>query len=308
MMRFWKHIPPLKSLLALEATARHASFSAAAEELNVSQSAVSHAVTTAETFLGVALIDRGTRPVSLTPAGKSYVATLVPCLTQLAAEGRALRKTRPRNALTISCNLANAIYWLMPRLRSFHQAHPKMQVNLVTTYQGLAALDDGIDVAVRFGDGDWPGCTAHRLLGERILPVATPDYLARHAPVRGPEDLLRHTLLNAPSAERSWYDWAQWFDHFGVSAGELPGPTFDNHLLMMQAALAGRGVALGWIGTASDFLRQGQLVKVLDRPVILQSGLYAVTRARHEPGAAMFVDWITAMAAEEGAALAAPFA
>lgn len=307
MMRFWKHIPPLKSLLALEATARHASFSAAAEELNVSQSAVSHAVTTAEGFLGVALVDRATRPIGLTPAGKAYVATLASCLTQLAAEGRALGRAKSRNVLTISCNLAYANYWLMPRLRLFHQAFPDLEVNLVTTYQGLASLDEGIDVAVRFGDGNWPGCSAHLLLAERILPVATPDYLAQHPPVRRPEDLLCHTLLDALSQERSWYDWAQWFAHFGIPAAELPGPSFDNHLFLMQAALAGRGVALGWIGTASDFLRNGQLVKVLDRPVILPTGLYAVTRARKDPRTEPFVGWITAMAGAEAPTLTAPF-
>ncbi len=307
MLRYWKDIPPLKSLLALEAVARHASFSQAAEELNVSQSAISHAVNTAESFLGAVLVDRTTRPVSLTADGRTYIATLASCLTQLATQGRALRPVKPRNTLTISCNLAYGNYWLMPRLKSFHETWPDLQVNLVTTYQGLASLDDGIDIAVRFGDGNWPGCISHLLLRERILPVATPDYIARHGKVREPCDLLVHNLLHAVSVEWSWYDWTQWFEHFGIQSPALPGPSFDNHLLMMQAALAGRGVALGWVGTASDFLQHGQLVKVLDQPVILPTGLYAVTRAGRDPHVAPFIEWITAMATAEAEGITCPF-
>lgn len=307
-MRYWKYIPSLKSLLALEATARHASFSSAAEELNVSQSAVSHAVTAAETFLGVQLIDRTARPISLTVEGEAYLSTLTGCLNQLAVEGRSLHRARSRNTLTISCNLAYANYWLLPRLKSFHVTYPDRQVNLVTTYQGLASLEDGIDVAVRFGDGNWRDCTSYLLFQERIVPVATPDYVERNQRINKPADLLDHTLLHALSLERSWYDWHQWFEHFDVPpSGNLPGPTFDNHLLMMQAALSGQGVAMGWIGTASDFIRQGQLVKVLDSPVILDAGLYAVVRKKRDQQIEPFINWITSMATAEAETLSAPF-
>lgn len=307
-MRYWKHIPPLKSLLAVEATARLASFSAAAEELNVSQSAISHAVTTAETFLGVQLFDRTTRPISLTDEGRTYVITLTSCLGQLAAEGKSLGRGRARQTLTISCNLAYSHFWLFPRLKGFHSAYPDRQVNLVTTYQGLASLDDGIDVAVRFGDGSWPNCISHLLFKERIVPVATPDYARRNPAVHSPADLKDHTLLHALSLERSWFDWNQWFDHYGISLKSgLPGPTFDNHLLMMQAALSGRGIALGWIGTASELIRHGQLTKVFDQPIVLSTGLYAVVRNRRDPYVEPFVNWITSMAADEAEAMVEPF-
>lgn len=307
-MKYWKHIPPMKSLLALEATSRHASFSAAAEELNVSQSAVSHAITAAEAFLGVQLIDRTTRPICLTTEGKIYVATLSSCFDQLAAQGGALRRPKSRNLLTISCNLANANFWLLPRLTLFQREYPELQINLVTTYQGIASLDDGVDVALRFGDGNWPNCASHLLFKEMIVPVASPDYLDRSRPVHQPLDLLDHTLLHAVSLERSWYDWNQWFEQFGLPSGEgLPGPSFDNHLLMMQAALSGRGIALGWIGTASDFLREGQLMKVIDLPVSLQDALWAVTRYKRDPQIDCFVDWITSVAAAEAETLRAPF-
>lgn len=308
MMRYWRRIPPLKSLLALEAAARHASFTRAAEELNVSQSAVSHAITTAETFLGATLIDRTSRPISLTAEGKAYVATLASCFTQLAAEAETLRRRKTSNVLTISCNLAYGNYWLLPRLKSFHAAHPDLQVNMVTTYQGLASLDEGNDVAIRFGRGDWPGCESRLLFSERIVPVASPDYAERNAAVHRPADLLAHALLHAHSVERSWYNWQQWFEHFGVAMpGPLPGPAFDNHLLMLQAALSGQGIALGWVGTASDFLRQGLLVKVLDAPIVLQEGLHVVVRTRRDERVERFLDWITERAVSEMDALEKPF-
>lgn len=308
MQRYWKFIPPLRSLLALEATARHASFSGAARELNISQSAVSHAVTTAEKFLGVQLIDRTTRPISLTADGTAYMATLTGCLNQLMAAGKSLQRSPSHSTLTISCNLATGNYWLLPRLKFFHLAYPNQQINLVTTYQGPALLDDDIDVAVRFGDGNWPDGASHLLFQERIVPVATQEYLDRNPRIGCPADLLDHTLLHALSLERSWFDWYQWFEHFGVAMkGGLPGPSFDNHLLMMQAALSGRGVALGWIGTASDLISQGHLVKALDSPIALSTGIYAVARKEHQEQVEPFINWLTATAATEIERLSPPF-
>ena len=304
-MRYWKHIPPLKSLLAVEATARCASFSAAADELNVSQSAVSHAVTTAEAFLGVLIFDRTTRPISLTDEGRTYLNTLTNCLNQLANEGKSLTRSRSRNNLTISCNLAYSHFWLFPRLKDFHLAYPDKQVSLVTTYQGLASLDEGIDVAVRFGDGNWTNCTSHLLFKESIVPVATPDYISRTPVVRSPADLWDHTLLHALSRDKSWFDWQQWFEYHGISlTNGLVGPTFDNHLLMMQAALSGRGIALGWIGTAADLIRNGQLVRAYDDAIMQPNGLYAVVRNQRDPFIEPFLDWITSMAENEAESMA----
>ena len=294
MMQYWKTIPQLKSLLAVEAVARLRSFTRAGEELNTSQSAVSHSVTLAESFLETRLFDRSARPVALTPKGAEYVSSLTSCLAQLSADTQALRHRKEGNILTISCNLAYGNYWLLPRLKTFHEAHPDIQVNMVTAFHGLSSLDPGIDVAIRFGRGNWPGYQAHLLFHEQILPVASPGYVQTSDTISAPEDLLKHTLLHAHSSDKSWYDWSQWFSEFGVRpSGTLPGPSFDNHLLMMQSALSGRGVALGWIGTATDFLKEGQLVPVIDRPVILNEALYAVVRNQRDPRIAGFLDWIS---------------
>ena len=307
-MQYWKTIPPLKCLLAVEATARLRSFTRAGEELNISQSAVSHAVTLAEEFLDTRLFDRSARPIAVTSEGADYVASLSLCLAQISADSQAIRQRRQENVLTISCNLAYGNYWLLPRLKAFHEAFPDIQVNMVTTFQGLASFDSGIDVAIRFGRGSWPDCQAHLLFREQILPVAAPAYMNNAPKAFSPPDLLRHALLHARATERSWYDWQQWFQHFGVVSGNnLPGPTFDNHMSMMQAALSGRGVALGWIGTAVDFLSEGQLEPLLRTPVVLDDGLFAVVRNRRNPRADSFLEWITNYSAHQFKQLVAQY-
>jgi LysR family glycine cleavage system transcriptional activator len=172
---------------------------------------------------------------------------------------------------------------------------------LVTTYQGLAELTEGIDVAVRFGKGDWPNCRSRLLYRERIVPVASAAYLEQAPPIRRPRDLLKHTLLHAHAVDKSWFDWNQWFDHFGIACpATLPGPGFDNHVLMMQAALTGGGVALGWKGTARDFVRKSQLVEVLQDEIDVDGGLYLVTHRDARPFRALssFTDWLLEASAD----------
>ena len=298
-MKYWQHVPPLRVMLAVEATARLGSFSKAAAELNVTQSAISHLVTQAEDFLSAELFDRHSRPVRPTGVGQRYANALVSGLAIIRSEGEALRRGKNANGLTVSCNLAYANYWLLPRLKEFHEVHPGITVNMVTAYQGLPELSDAIDVSVRFGRGQWPECRAELLLCEFIVPVASPVYTERARAITAPRDLLGHLLLHARSDDRTWFDWNQWFACFGVRANSLPGPHFDNHLTMMQAALAGEGVALGWIGTASEFVRAGQLVELFDEKIPADGGVYLVWRSAMalSPAAQAFSRWLLARVA-----------
>jgi LysR family glycine cleavage system transcriptional activator len=297
-MKYWEHVPPLKSMLAVEATARLGSFSKAASELNVTQSAISHLVGQAEAFLNTQLFQRQSRPVQLTPEGLRYVDALVSGLGIIRAEGERMQKAARADTLTVSCNLAYANFWLLPRLKEFHDLHPEITVNVVTAYQGLPPLTSGIDISVRFGNGDWPECTAQLLFAEQIVPVASASYAANLGSVRKPSDLLGQTLLHARADDKSWFDWQQWFQHFGVSTpANLPGPVFDNHLMMMQAALAGSGIALGWIGTASEQVRRGQLIELFPEKIDVSGGVYLVsmeTTVRNK-AAVLFADWLMAM-------------
>ncbi|AZO07898.1 LysR family transcriptional regulator [Mesorhizobium sp. M3A.F.Ca.ET.080.04.2.1] len=296
-MKYWRHVPPLRVMLAIEATARLESVSKAAIELNVTQSAVSHLLTQAEDFLAVRLFDRQSRPVRTTAEGKRYVSALVAGLDIIRLEGEALQRGRNADSLTVSCNLAYANFWLLPRLKEFHEIHPQITVNMVTAYQGLPELSERIDLSVRFGKGNWADCDAELLLSELITPVASPAYLARSPTVETPRELTKHLLLHARADDKTWFDWEQWFDHYGIKTNSLPGPHFDNHLTMMQAALAGEGIALGWIGTATEFVRAGQLVELFDDKIQADGGIYLVWR-RNIPlstAAKTFAKWLLAM-------------
>jgi LysR family glycine cleavage system transcriptional activator len=298
-MKYWKHVPPLRAMLAIEATARLGSFSKAAAELNVTQSAISHLVAETEAMLSTRLFERGSRPVLLTEAGRRYVAALVSGLNLIGAEGESLQRTRA-NVITVSCNLAYANFWLLPRLKQFHELRPDIVVNMVTAYQGLPELSSDIDLSIRFGKGDWEECEMRLLFNEAIVPVANPAYLERFDPIYQPADLLKQHLLHARADDRTWYDWEQWFDYFGVARPpKVPGPIYDNHLMMMQSALSGGGIALGWIGTASEFVQAGQLVEVLPRKVVAAGGVYLVHRSgrRLSSAAEAFSDWLSGTAA-----------
>jgi len=296
-MKYWRSIPPLKAMLAVEAAARLGGFSKAAAELNVTQSAISHLVDQAEHFLGAQLFERQRRPATLTPEGRRYVDALVSGLNILQAEGKRLQQSKDKNTITVSCNLAYANFWLLSRLKHFHDAHPDVTVNMVTAYQGLPDLSGEIDLSIRFGKGAWPGCHADLLFREVIGPVASPSYIEKSPPITGPDDLLGHTLLHARADDKTWYDWNQWFEHCKIRCpANLPGPHFDNHLLMMQAALAGGGVALGWIGTASEFVRLGQLVELLPMKVDAMGSVYLVRRVDRTVSQAClkFSQWLLA--------------
>jgi LysR family glycine cleavage system transcriptional activator len=198
----------------------------------------------------------------------------------------------------VSCNLAYANFWLLPRLKEFQDLHPEVTVNVVTAYQGLPPLTNGIDLSVRFGNGDWPETVAHLLFAEKIVPVASVSYVESLEAVSKPSDLLSNTLLHARADDKTWFGWPQWFQHFQVSIPpNLPGPVFDNHLMMMQAALAGSGIALGWIGTASEQVRRGQLVELFPERIDAPGGVYLVSReaVTCNKAAARFADWLTSM-------------
>ena len=175
-MKFWQHIPPLRAMLAVEATARHGSFSKAASELNVTQSAVSHLVSQAEGVVNTQLFQRQLRPVQLTSEGRRFVDAIVAGLNMIQAEGEALQRSANSNTLTVSCNLAYASFWLLPRLKEFHDLQPEVTVNVVTAYQGLPPLTTGIDLSVRFGSGAWPETEARlqEMTGDKVRLIFTP--------------------------------------------------------------------------------------------------------------------------------------
>ncbi len=273
-----RRIPPLSWLLAFESAARHKSFGSAAAALGTSQPAISQRIAHLEASLGVALFRRLPRGVQLTPAGAVLLARLGEGLGLIEAALDETRRHRTGGHLTVATDFGFAAFWLVPRLPSLQGAAPELDVRVVTSQTEFDIKREPIDVAVVFGSGRWPGCSAEPLVREAVLPVCAPSLLDRHPRPAGPSDLQALPLLHLESGEATeWLDWPGWFAAQGVSvaAGEHR-ITINNYSLVIQAALAGQGVALGWRPLVDDLMERGQLVPALDRTVTTGKGYYLV--------------------------------
>ena len=196
-------LPPLNALPSFEAVARHLSFSRAADELHVTHGAVSRAVRNLEDQLGVQLMIRATRSARLTPIGASYAAEIRDVLERLAAATSAATG-QSSGILSVSTIDSFAARWLMPRLFRFRQAHGDIDVRVAMSERLADFINDGIDIAIRCGGGQYPGLSAALLMEEDHFPVCSPQLLKGRYPLRTPADLARHTLLH----EVFTVDWA----------------------------------------------------------------------------------------------------
>ncbi len=242
-------LPPLDLVRGFEAAARRLSFTQAAAELFVTQSAVSRQVQALEAFLGVQLFERRHKALALTEAGQAYFRAASAALTELRAATQRLQEAKRGHVLTVTTTVSFASLWLVPRLGRFRQAHPGIDVRIAATSEVLDMAREGIDVAIRdIASGrEPPG--AIRLVGERLCPVASPAYVrAAGAPLEKPEDLARHVILalHDPQGRWPWLSWAAWLEANGITelvpAGSL---IYDQYDQVINAALHGQGVALG---------------------------------------------------------------
>lgn len=285
-------VPPLPALRAFESVARQGSLRLAAEELNVTQGAVSHQIRFLQQTLGVELLVRQGRGVVLTPAGQRLAPALGDALARLAQVVDAVRPDAQDKPLRISVLPSFAAKWLLPRLSAFMAAHPDIALTLDANVNVVNLHNTGIDLAFRYGPGQWPGVQAERLMGEEMLAVCSPLYRHGKLPTR-PRDLLRHPLLRDESA-RAWHDW---FRAAGVN-GTVPKPAmaYSDAGLLLQAVLAGQGVALVRSVLAHDDIAAGRL-SVLPGPRLPAAyAYYVVTDLRDTlpPNGQVFVDWVRA--------------
>ncbi len=298
----WHKIPPIRCLRAFDAVIRNKGITHAAKEENVSQSAISQSVNQLEEFVQAKLLDRSSRPVSQTEQGRRFHRVICEAFDQVTQEVEELRARgrQPSNSITVSCNLGFATYWLMPRLNEFNQKFPDVVLNVMTTYQGDADMHPDADVAVRFGDGEWPDGTGQLLFEETLIPACSPDYLDRHGRIESPEALIGHPLIFVNATDPSWHDWSQYLKHFGITGTKNPaGARFNNYVLAVQAALAGDGIMLGWRSVIGDLVATRQLVAAVNAPVKLTSGYYLLTSPRVRGRAVeKFVEWLHKAAKE----------
>jgi LysR family glycine cleavage system transcriptional activator len=282
------HLPSLQTLRALDAAARHGSYSAAAEELGLTHGAISHRIRELEEHLHVQLFRRAGRSMAPT---KEAIALLAQVREALAVLGRAFPKpvVRGEARVTIGVHPALATRWLVKRLGSFMQSYPDIALTIMSTADLADFLSPEVDIAIRYGDGGWPNASSEHLAGETRFPVCTPAYRDTHA-LRQPADLARATLLR-----HSWQPWADWLRAAQVDLKEPPsGLTVSDSAMLIEAALSGQGVALARRRFALDDLTAGRLVRPFATEVEDGYSYYLVCREGHSlsAAAALFREWL----------------
>lgn len=299
-----RKLPPTNSLVVFEAAARHLNFTHAARELQVSQAAVSRQIALLEDDLGTALFQRRHRTLALTGEGVRLHQAVTMGLQHIAAVAIDIRRGRRRGDVTLSSSVTFASYWLIARLAKFRSVHPDVELRVVASSStgDLAAM--GIDIAIRYGRGAWPGVSAIHLFDNDIWPICSPAYLAGRLPLNGPADLLGETLLHLDQYDRNWVTWPAWFKAFGVR-GEPAGPgyAYDHYLMLIQAALRGQGIALCGGRLAEDFVARGSLVRPVPQALGSDKAFYLIypNDVPLSPGAELVRAWLLEEAKGEGA-------
>ncbi|MES2949330.1 MAG: transcriptional regulator GcvA [Pseudomonadota bacterium] len=285
-------IPPLPALRAFESAARHLSLRQAAQELNVTHGAISHQIKFLQEALGLELIERQGRGIALTPAGQRFAPQLGDALARLASVVEAVQPEPRDKPLRISVLPSFAAKWLLPRLSTFMVEHPDIAITLDANLDLVNLHNTGIDLAFRYGPGQWPGVFAERLMQEEMLAVCSPLYRRGKLPAR-PRDLLKHPLLRDESA----HAWQAWFRAAGVD-GAVPAPAaaFSDAGLLLQAVLAGQGVALVRSVLAHDDLVAGRLHLLPGPRLPAAYAYYAVTDLRDSLSdkGQVFLEWVRA--------------
>lgn len=284
----------LDSLRVFEAAARLRSFTAAALALGTTQPAVSQQIKRLEEQLGTRLFDRIYRGIELTEAGQMLSEQVHQGL-QAMEDGIAQASGRgQREVLQVATDFAFAAFWLMPRLQRFHEAYPQVDVSLVTGERSQGMLRPDIDVAILFGDGRFHQGESRWLFDEEVFPVCSPRLI--HGKPLSAAALQRLPLLHLKGEQASrWFDWAGVFRGLGVEAAPPPGQLrFDNYTLLIQAAIAGQGVAIGWRHLVDGLVDQGLLCRPMEGSLKSRRGYHVVLPPRKRRGVLIerFVDWL----------------
>jgi LysR family glycine cleavage system transcriptional activator len=256
-----ERLPPLNALRAFEAAGRHRSFTRAADELFVTQAAISHQIKALEEFLGLKLFRRYNRRLELTDAGQVYLLSIREAFELIGSATRRLRPAGAQAQLKISTLPSFATRWLIRRLSRFHERHPNIELMFSTSQQLVELGPDGFDIAVRVGLGNYPGLHVVPLMEDVAFPVCSPQLVA--AGLKEPGDLVHQLLLHDFSVTRdddgpNWRQWLRQAGARGVQADK--GPAYNDTGMAIQAAIAGQGVALGRRSLVVDDLKAGHLV------------------------------------------------
>jgi LysR family transcriptional regulator, glycine cleavage system transcriptional activator len=289
-------LPSLNGLRAFEAAARHLSFTNAASELNVTQTAISHQIRRLEEELGIRLFVRQNRALALTPEARDYLPGVRAAFNDLRqATDRVLRRDND-HVLTVSTLASLAAKWLLPRLSAFQEAHPGIDVRITTSTALVDFRTGDVDAAIRYGRGQWPGLRADWLTADQLFPVCSPALLTGDKPLRCPQDLANQTLLHSSGGYDD--DWRLWLTAAGLPAdiSKQPGLTFDLILMTVQAAIDGFGVAMGRTSYVEADIAKGRLVVPFKITLPADAGFYLVSpeAKADSPKLRAFRQWLVA--------------
>ncbi len=306
-----RRLPPLNGLKAFEAAARHMSFRKAAEELHVTPGAVSRQIRALEALLGTPLFRRLSRSIELTEAGRAGLPGLRAGFDEIAVAAQRMRDARGVRTLSVWAAPSFAAKWLVPRLRGFSAEHPEIDLQIAATAR-LIGQDEShgaipassfreheVDVAIRFGRGDYPGCHVDELMPVAVVPVCSPTLLEGERALREPGDLGRHTLLHDDTGYEDQPGWGDWLAAAGVeSVDPRRGLRFNHVSLALQAAIDGQGVALTLEPLAAGDVAAGRLVVPFDLRLPIEQAYHAIYLAEtaDEPDIAAFRRWLQAEA------------
>jgi LysR family glycine cleavage system transcriptional activator len=302
-----RHLPPLNALKAFEAAARSESFTRAAEELCVTQGAVSHQVKSLEATLGIKLFSRERQRLIITEAGREYLIVIRDALDRIAAGTERVVQRQNSGVLTVSTSPDFAAKWLVNRLGRFAEAHPGIDLRISATMHHVDFAREDVDVAVRHGAGNWGGLDAVRLCSEELFPVCSPKLMSGRNRITKPADLLKFPLLHLDD----WKAWSKWLDAAGISDFKMPrGPALNRASMLIDAAIDGQGIALARTALAAWDLINGRLARPFELSLKLSNTYWIVCpkATSTKPKITTFRDWLLAEAADDAGRLRTIFA
>lgn len=290
-----RKIPSTAALIAFEASARHESFTRAAEELSLTQGAVCRQIGTLEQFLGVALFRRSRRGVKLTEAGLAYSRRVAAQLDAVERDTLAVMGRQGNQAVELALVPTFGTQWLLPRLKAFQQLHPEVTVHLTNRTRPFLFADTAFDAAIYFGDANWSGTQSHYLMPENSLPVCSPQLLDGRAGLSAAQ------IAGLPLLQQTTrpYAWRQWFGSLGMNvAGDLGGPRYELFSMLAQAAEHAMGVALIPPFLIQRELAEGRLVIAREHACVSDKAYYLMIPERKVESAALiaFRDWLLGQA------------
>jgi LysR family glycine cleavage system transcriptional activator len=282
-------LPPMQALRAFEAAAHAQSLTKAAQALNLTHGAISHQIKSLERALGVRLVERAGRGIRLTDEGERFAQRVRAAFVELAAAVNEIAAQANPRQLRVSVVPSFAARWLLPRVGRFYAAHPDLDLDVRASMTFVDFQRDDADLAIRYGDGNWPDVRVEHLLDDRFFPVCSPRLANGHLPAR-PADLARHTLLRSEGEY-----WRQWFEAAGLDWPEpARGPIYNDSAHVMQAAVEGQGIALARSSLLGNDIRNGVLVRLFDIEVPAPRRYYLVypSRMANSSKLALFRQWL----------------